>query len=159
MDPKFVYWTLASLNMAVLVALGWLGVAAIRRSEVARHRRRMLGAVALVGLFLVSYLGKLAFLGREQLALWEPTYVWVLRFHEVCVGLMLLAMGTAVFQALALGLPLGASDPRSEKALSGVRLHRRAGWTAVLAATLGVLSAGVVLYGMYQRLPASTLGL
>jgi hypothetical protein len=30
-------------------------------------------------------------------------------------------------------------------------LHRRAGWTAVTAAWLGVITAALVLAGMYQR--------
>lgn len=155
LDPKLIYWTWAWINMVVIVAIAAAGVRRIRRGEILRHRRRMLTAAALVLLFLVSYVFKVILLGREPLETWSPGHVWVLRFHELCVAVMLVAGSTAVYLARRLGLATDA--PRQENPAAqqrGRRLHRRAGWTAVVAATLGIASAGYVLRGMYERLGA-----
>jgi uncharacterized membrane protein YozB (DUF420 family) len=140
-DPKVVFWTAALVNMGLAVALALAGVARVRRGEIAAHRRFMLSAAALVGLFLVAYVAKLAFLGREQLSLWDPRYVWTLRFHEACV----LTMVIAGVRAVRLGEIGGFRD--AERA----RVHRRAGRIALISAALGVLTASYVLYGMYER--------
>jgi len=69
---------------------------------------------------------------------------------------MVLAGATSLRLALKLELerPLGA--PRTGldvPALArGVRIHRSAGWVAIGAGALGVLTAGYVLLGFYQRL-------
>ncbi|MGH2899687.1 MAG: DUF420 domain-containing protein, partial [Solirubrobacteraceae bacterium] len=101
----------------------------------------MLTAAALVGLFLVAYLAKVGMLGREQLELWERRYVWTLRFHETCVAVMVIAGARAIW--------LGAREGFRDAARA--RSHRRAGWTAVVSAVLGVMSAGYVLLGMFER--------
>ncbi len=141
-DPKLVYWTAALVNMGIALGLAVAGVRRVRRRDVAGHRRFMLGATALVGLFLVSYVAKVAWLGRERLELWDPRYVWTLRFHETCVLTMVIAGG----RALWLGAREGFRD--SERAW----VHRRAGRIALISAGLGVLSATYVLYGMYERM-------
>ncbi len=141
LDPKLAYWTAALANMLAIVALAIVAVRRIRRREIAGHRRLMLSAAALVALFLVSYLAKVSLLGREQLELWDPRYVWTLRFHEACVAILVLAGS----RALWLGAREGFRDA------SRARSHRRAGRTAVVSALLGVASAGYVLFGMYER--------
>jgi hypothetical protein len=65
-DPKLVYWTAALTNLAVIIACLLSGAAHIRRGDLRGHRHRMLGAAALVALFLVSYALKLVLLGRED---------------------------------------------------------------------------------------------
>jgi len=147
-DPKLLYWTWAWANMAVVVGLAFSGVREIRRHAIARHRRRMLTAAALVLVFLLSYVCKTALLGYEELELWEPTFVYVLRVHEVCIFTMLLAGGTAVYLARRLRLAAGAE---SNPGARGLRRHRRAGWTALISGTLGLLTSAYVLFGMYQR--------
>lgn len=153
MDPKLLYWTGAFANMGLIVALAWAGVRQRRRGDIARHRRRMLAAAALVGLFLVSYAVKLALLGREPLELWEREEVWILRAHETCVAAMLLGGGLAAWRGRALGrtrsVTRDPADPLAPAPLA--RGHRRAGWLAVVAAVLGFASAGLVLLGMYLR--------
>ena len=155
MDPNVMYWTGAWLNMAAVVGLALFGVRHVRRREIARHRRFMLSAAGLVILFLASYGIKLATLGREQLDLWASTYVSVLRFHELCIAVMVVAGITAIYLALRLRL-IEAADG-SQGAYEGplrlarLQLHRRAGKSAVYAAILGLSSAAVVLYGMYAR--------
>ena len=149
MDPNVAYWTGAWLNMLVIVGLAAAGVRHARRSDYARHRRCMLGAVALVLGFLVSYGLKVSLLGREQLELWAPPYVYLLRFHELCIAVLVLAGGFGLTLALRRGMPVASGSDRERTH----RRHRRAGWTAVTGAVLGVLSATWILWGMYARLP------
>ncbi len=143
LDPKLVYWTAALANMIAIVALASFGVLRARRREIAGHRRLMLGAAVLVALFLVSYVAKVWLLGREQLELWDARYVQALRFHETCVLAMVLVGTRAIW--------LGAKSGFTNRARA--RSHRLAGRTALIAAALGVASAGYVLMGMYARLP------
>jgi uncharacterized membrane protein YozB (DUF420 family) len=103
----------------------------------------MLSAAALVALFVVSYVAKVWLLGREPLELWDARYVFVLRFHETCVLVMVLAG----LRAIWLGSRSGFGDPVR------ARSHRRAGRTALVSAGLGVASASYVLLGMYERAP------
>jgi len=156
LDANSAYWTGAWINMLVLVACALTGTRAASRQEIDRHRRRMWAAVSLVVLFVLSYAGKLAFLGREDLEVWERSFVYVLRFHELCVLAMVLAGATALRLALRLELerPLGEARAALDAAglARGVHLHRRAGWVAVGAGVLGVITAGYVLWGFYQRL-------
>jgi uncharacterized membrane protein YozB (DUF420 family) len=153
MDPKVLYWTAAFANMAVIVALAVRGVLQVRGGDAAGHRRSMLTCLALVVAFLVSYGLKVAFLGRENLELWSPLYVNTLRFHETCVLAMVIAGGVALHRGRALRrtrtFSRVASDPPARPAT--VRLHRRAGRTAIASLVLAVTSAGVVLFGMYAR--------
>ncbi len=151
-DAKVAYWTGALVNMGAAVALAALGVRRIRAGEIARHRRLMLAAGVLVVGFLISYLAKVALLGREALETWEPRFVHVLRFHELCVAFMVLGGGTALVLAVTgrFAQLCAVSDPA--RRTRRVRIHRIAGWTAVVASVLGVVSAGYVLYGMYARL-------
>lgn len=153
MDPKLVYWTWALINMVLLLTVAASGVRAVRQRRIATHRRRMLTAIGLVALFVVSYPFKVAWLGREGLDVWSASFVTVLRIHEGCVGTMLLAGCVAFVQARRLGLgatqpgPAGSSAARDR----GVLLHRRAGWVAVISGALGVVTASYVLAGMYLR--------
>ena len=151
-DPKVAYWTAAFANMLAAVTLAVIGVRRIQRAEVAGHRRMMKTAALLVLLFVLSYGVKLAVLGREALQLWEPRFVNVLRFHELCVATMVLAGSRALYLATTRHL---ADPPAPENAAArahSARSHRRAGWTALVASALGAVTAGYVLYGMYARL-------
>ena len=94
-------------------------------------------------LFLVSYVLKLAFLGREALSTWSAVSVNVLRFHELCVLAMLLAGGTALFLGRRLA-PSGASRARPatrRRPPRSLRRHRLAGRTALVGAILGAATA------------------
>lgn len=155
MDARALYWTGAFVNFGVITALAIYGVAKIRRGEVTRHRRSMLACVALVVAFLVSYVLKLALLGRENLAVWSDFHVNNLRFHETCVLLMLVAGGVALTRARKMRSTRSVTrDPASPPARrSTLRWHHRAGWTGVVSAVLGLVTAGIVLLGMYARQP------
>lgn len=153
MTPNLLYWTAAFANMLVIVFLASIGVRERRRGRIRQHRRDMLIAAGLVGVFLVSYVLKLFLLGREDMKSWSGNAVWTLRFHELCVLTMLVAGGVAARRGSALGRTRAASrDPADPPPPPGTALgHRRAGWTAVVAAALGLLSAALVLAGMYER--------
>jgi len=153
MDGKLIYWTAAFANMLVIVALALLGVRAVRRGRVLLHRRCMLLASGLVIGFVVSYFFKVALLGREELERWSTASVVVLRIHEFCVFTMLLGGVAAGSRAFAMrGDPIVRGTPTALPRNAGLRMwHRRAGWTAVTGALLGVLTAALVLAGMYSR--------
>lgn len=153
MNANLAYWTVALGNMALVVAFAWRGVRQVRRGEVACHRRSMSAAGALVLLFVLSYVAKVALLGREDRSAWAVGDVATLYVHESCVGVMLVAGVGAGLQALRLrrtrrvtGAP---ADPPAAPAT--LRRHRRFGWTAVVAAALGLATAAAVLWGMYRR--------
>ncbi|MEE3329701.1 MAG: DUF420 domain-containing protein [Myxococcota bacterium] len=153
MDAKLGFWCLALLNMSVLVTFIARGVMQIRRGEVAAHKRSMITATSLVGLFLVSYLLKASLLGKEDLSVWSEFHVWNLRIHESFVLMMLLAGGFAIWRASKMAgmrnVTKNREDPLAPETL--VRLHTRAGWTAVVSAALGLATAAVVLAGMLGR--------
>jgi uncharacterized membrane protein YozB (DUF420 family) len=152
-DAGVLYWTGAFANMLVVAGLAVHGVRCARRRELQRHARAMRGAALLVGLFLLSYVAKVALLGREARDRWSPQALGTLRFHELCVFAMLIAGALA----LTLGTRLrrtrlftaDADDPPAAVALR--RRHRLAGRVALAGALLGAASAGLVLAGMYAR--------
>lgn len=156
MTPALAYWTWAFLNMLVALALALSGVRRARSRDFAGHRKRMRTAAMLVVLFVVSYPVKLLFLGREPVDTWESHHVWILRFHELCVALMLIGGAVALRMGGRIGVAPGRA--RSEAVGDGAerseavrRLHRRFGRTAVIAGLFGVATAFYVLAGMYER--------
>lgn len=149
MDPKLVYWTLALVDLGAVAACLLAGVRRIRRRDVPGHQRRMLAACALVGLFLVSYLGKLIFLGREDRAQWTALDRALLYTHELCVATALVAGAVAGICAWRLRgtvpLPDGPPTRRIHRA------HRVAGRVAVVSCLFAFVTAIFVLTGMYAR--------
>lgn len=154
MDARFLFWSGALLNMALMFGLLFNGVRQVRQGNVQAHRRSMIGAASLVLAFLVAYLLKATLIGKEDFSRWSVPDVWILRFHEMCVLLMLLAGIVALTRARRLRGTQNATadrdDPMAPEPL--VRSHTRAGWTAVSAAALGLVTAAIVLIGMYGRL-------
>jgi uncharacterized membrane protein YozB (DUF420 family) len=153
MDPKLWFWTAALIDLTAVAALAARGVRHVRRGDVARHRRCMTASAALVFLFLFAYAGKLWLLGRENLAVWSPGDVLVLHVHETCVAVMLAGGALAGQRAWRMRRTRRVTgDPASPVTPRGwLRLHRGAGWAAVVAAGLGWATAGLVLLGMYRR--------
>jgi uncharacterized membrane protein YozB (DUF420 family) len=151
-DAKLAFWCAALANLGLLVGCAASGVRAIRRGDVRTHRRRMLASASLVGLFLASYLVKVAVLGREDRSLWSGLDRAVLYLHESCVAAMLFGGSYAVWRAARFRARLGPelALPR-DGALPGRLPHRRAGWVAVIGAALAFVTAGGVLAGMFAR--------
>jgi uncharacterized membrane protein YozB (DUF420 family) len=139
--------------MAAVVALAVRGVRAIRRNDVAVHRRSMTAAGWLVAAFLGSYLVKRLVLGPEELAVWSRTARINLFVHESFVAVMLLMGGAALVLGRRLGRTRRVSgslaDPPASPA--AVKRHRRYGWIAVVAAGFGLLTACGILAGMFSR--------
>jgi uncharacterized membrane protein YozB (DUF420 family) len=141
------FWSAALANMALALTCTYFGVARIRRGRIAEHRRFMLTAAGLVGLFLVSYVAKVILVGREDFSTWTLGERGVLWFHEACVFTMLAAGAWAVFLATQNRF----ADADLERPAKAARSHRRAGRTAIVAATVGLGSAAVVLWRMFQH--------
>jgi len=155
MDAKTWFWTAALLNMALMAGIAVRGIRLASRGEVARHRRHMLVAVALVFVFIGSYVLKVVFLGHEDFDTWSPAAVHTLRFHELCVLVMIVGGGIALQRGHRMRASREATgDPSAAPAPAQVlRLHRLAGRIAVGSAILGFLAACLVLAGMIARLP------
>ncbi|MDG2050337.1 MAG: hypothetical protein P8M78_09260 [Myxococcota bacterium] len=154
MDAKVAYWTAAFVNLGVLTGFATVGALRARRGEIARHRRAVTVAAVLVLVFLASYPFKLWFLGRENLLLWGTGDVWLLRVHEACVLVMLIAGTTAIVRGRRLARTAPYADgPEAPPVPRDLRSrHLFAGRLAILAAGAGWLTAGLVLAGMYGRL-------
>ena len=154
MDPKVLYWTFAFINMGFVVGLASYGFVQLKGGNPSRHRAMMITATCLVSGFIVSYLFKLQFLGREDLSIWSGAAILILRFHETCVLTMVIAGGLALRWGRQLretrSYSLNLEDPLAESPL--VRRHHRAGQVALSSAALGFTSAGFVLAGMYARM-------
>jgi uncharacterized membrane protein YozB (DUF420 family) len=128
-------------------------VRAIRRGEVRAHRWLMLVASALVGVFLASYLFKVASLGKEDRSAWTALDHAILYTHELCIAVMLLAGGTALFRAWRFRRALGPAlaIPPGADSLPGRAQHRRAGRIATWAGLFAFLTAIGVWTGMLLR--------
>ena len=137
----------------VVLAVALTGVRQVRRGEVAKHKRSMALAGILVAAFLVSFLVKSAFLGREDFALWSAFHVNNLRVHETFVLFMLVAALVAVNRARRMKDSYNVTRDRSAAPAPEevVRWHRRAGWTAIVCGGFGFATAVVVLAGMIGR--------
>ena len=153
MDPKLLYWSLALANMAALVGFAAAGIRAVRRGEIARHRRCMTIAAWLVGAFLVSYLVKRVAAGPEELAVWSLAARVNLYVHESFVATMLVAGGTALTLGRRLARTRRVTGREGDPLPSAAQLqrHRRFGWVAVIASAFGLLTAYGILAGMFER--------
>jgi len=151
MDPKLLYWCGALVNLGLMLAGAGVGVARVRRGDVAGHRRMMLGAAALVVLFFVSYGFKVALLGKEDRSLWTALDFAVLYVHELCIATMLVGGALAVLRARRFRSHLGPALELPAEPLPGGSAHRRAGRVAGLGAALAFVTAFAVLAGMFAR--------
>lgn len=153
MDPKLIFWTCALADLGAVCGTALFGVRYVKRGEIARHKRAMKTASLLIVVFLVSYVLKLVFLGREDMSTWTSFDVWVLRIHELFVFQMLTGGSIAWIQARKLLktrlVTHDSNDPAPDSRT--VRIHRLAGRTAVAGSVFAFLLAIGVLTGMYGR--------
>jgi len=153
MDPKLLFWTAGIADLGAVCLTAALGVRYARRGEIARHKRSMKLASLLVVAFLVSYLVKVQFLGREDMSAWTTLDLWVLRIHELFVMQMLIGGVVAWIQGRKL-LPtrLVTHDPNDPVPDSKtLQIHRLAGRTGVIGSILAFMMALGILAGMYFR--------
>lgn len=127
--------------MALLVGTALRGRRAILRGDTQQHRRLMHWAALFVVIFLLSYVAKVLFLGKEDLAQWSPGDRWVLYIHETFVLIMILAGAWARFWARRF--------PGWKTAQAG--RHRWVGRIAILAGLFGWGTALWVFAGMVRR--------
>lgn len=152
MDPKLLFWSLSLANLGAVVWCVRRGIAQVRSGRIAEHRRSMLAAAALIGLFLLAYVGKVFVLGREDRSAWTALDYTVLYVHETCVAVMLLAGAFALFRTRRFRGALGTNFERTAGvALDGVEGHRTSGRFAAWGALLAFVTAGGVLAGMFLR--------
>jgi len=152
-DPHLLFWTGALAVLAAVVASAASGVRAIRRGRLARHRRRMLTASALVAVFLAAYVAKVIVLGHEDRSEWSAADVLVLRIHEVGIAAMLGGGALAGLFAYRFRHSVAGRDvlPAPERKLAARASHRRAGWAALAGGILALATACLMLAGMYAR--------
>ena len=153
MDPKILFWTAATADLGAVCLIAVHGVRHARRGEIARHKRSMKIAALLVVAFLVSYLVKVQFLGREDMSAWTTLDLWVLRIHELFVTQMLIGGVVAWVQGRKL-LPtrLVTHNPKDPVPDSKtLQIHRIAGRTAVIGSILAFVMALGILTGMVLR--------
>ena len=154
MNPNLAFWTAALIDLLAIVALVAIGIRNIRRGKLSQHRRCMKTAAALVACFLGGYPLKLLWLGRERLAEWSEPAVAILRIHEFWVFAMLVGGVIALIFSRKMHRSRSALAQLPNTALASsrtIRRHRRAGWSAAIAAGLVLLTAAIVLAGMYER--------
>lgn len=151
MDPKLLYWTLALVNLGVIVWCVRRGIQLIREGRVASHRRHMLSAALLIGLFLLSYVGKVIWLGKEDRSAWSGLDYTILYVHETCVAAMLLFGAAALYRAWRFRGALGPNLELPVGPVPGGVQHGRMGRIAAWGAWLSFLTAGGVLAGMFLR--------
>ena len=154
MNPSLAFWTAALIDLLAIVALVAIGIRNIRRGNLSRHRRCMKSAAALVACFLGIYPIKVFWFGRERLTEWSEQAVAVLRIHEFCVFVMLVGGLSALILSRKMHPNRNrlAHLPDAPLASSRtLRRHRMAGWTAAIGAGLALLTAAIVLAGMYER--------
>ena len=149
MDPKLLFWTFALLNLAVITGCGLHAIRAVRQGDVRTHRRMMLVATALVGVFLGSYVVKVAALGKEDRSAWTAVDYAILYTHELCITVMLIAGAVALFETWRFHRSLG---PDLQIPTDGsTRTHTKAGAVAKWSGLLAFLTAIGVWAGMLLR--------
>jgi uncharacterized membrane protein YozB (DUF420 family) len=152
MDPKLLFWSLALVNLGLVLWCVRRGIALVRAGEVAAHRRHMLSAAALIVLFLLSYVGKVFWLGKEDRSAWTGLDHGVLYVHETCIAVMLIAGGVALYRAWRFRAALGPNlELPTDAPLEGAASHGRAGRIAAWSALFSFVTAGGVLLGMFLR--------
>ncbi len=149
MDPKLLFWTVALVDTWLVVVVALTGVARAFGGDEESHRRHMLLAASLVGLFVLAYAIKLLVLGREDPGLWPPWTISLLRIHEVFVFVMLVAGGRAGFLAWTFRKLEALPDFDAGRVRELRGSHRQAGSTAVFCAFFGAVTASGVLIGMF----------
>jgi hypothetical protein len=111
-------------------------------------------AAVLVACFLGIYPIKVLWFGRESLPEWSGQAIAILRIHELCVFAMLLSGVIALILSRKMHRNRSELTHLPDAPLASnrtLRRHRKAGWTAAIAAGLAFLTAAIVLAGMYER--------
>lgn len=150
MTWNLIFWFYAYGLTFVALFLAYTGVAAVRKGDLARHRALLNMACSLIIFFVISYVFKMVFLGREDKSEWDVIYKIVLYIHEALIATMLVTGAWARWLAFKFRDSLFAQQlPTEHEAMR--QKHRTLGLWCIYSATLALLTASVILYGMVQR--------
>lgn len=150
MTPKLLFWLYAFLLTCTIMVAATKGIASARRGAYDQHRIWMNRAGSLIVAFVLSYVLKVIFLGKEDLDTWANVYVVILRIHESFIGLMLICGGYA--RLLARKFQHTINDhPLNDRWQRMRRRHAILGKISVAAAAAALLTASGLIIGMLQR--------
>lgn len=150
MTPRTWFWLYAFALTAAIIAVAAIGVRHARKGNYQTHRARMNAVCWMVLVFVLSYVLKVAFLGKEDLDTWETGYVVTLRVHESFIAIMLVCGGYTRLLAHRFRRSLDATRIQSEFAAMR-RRHRLLGRVAIVAAIAAMATATALIVGMMQR--------
>lgn len=150
MNSNLIFWFYAYAVTVCALVFAFRGVGRAKKGQLEAHRKDMIRACNLIILFVLSYVFKVLFLGREDKSSWESTYLWILYIHEALIGLMLVTGVWARILAAKLATTLTDPNP-SDMILTLRRKHAKIGRTCIIAAVCALFTAAIILYGMWQR--------
>ena len=163
MDAHLTFWTGALIVLGFASACVSAGFVQIRLKNYIWHRRLMQAATVLIVIFLVGYALKLFFLGRENFQYWTSSDLRVLHIHESFMLLLILCIAGNIYLKQRFVVAIEPAEPGEPGSSPGGqvefrrgedrarRWHRRLGRVAVIATLFGLLTAAIVLQGMYRR--------
>jgi uncharacterized membrane protein YozB (DUF420 family) len=158
MNPNLIFWAGALCDLGLAAVCISAGFLQIRAQNYIWHQRLMRAATVLIVIFLIGYVFKLVFLGKEDFSDWTPNDLLVLYIHESFMFVLILCGAAALYLQRKFvkaiehldAPPAGRVEFRSGEDRAR-RWHRWLGRSAVIAALFGLLTAAVVLQGMYRR--------
>ena len=150
MNVNLAFWVFAYALTLLSIIIAFSGVGAAKKGDFETHRKRMTLACNLILFFVLSYVVKMFALGREDKSQWTTIYLVVLYIHETLIGGMLVS-GT-ISRVLAYKFRDSLSgDTVSPLDIKRRKTHARAGKMCIMFAISALITAAVVLYGMFVR--------
>lgn len=148
LNAKLGFWLYVWVLTLSAILIAIKGIRKAGKGEYHAHQKQMDLAIRLILFFVLTYVAKLIFLGRENLANWSSVYITVLRIHETFIAIMLLSGGYVRF--LARQFSLNSSQPSASEQAARKR-HRLLGKVCISAALCGLGTATFLIYGMMAR--------
>jgi uncharacterized membrane protein YozB (DUF420 family) len=142
-SASFFFWLTTWVWMTFVLLRAIVAVSAARQRELRRHERIMKQNLGFLFLFVLLYVGKIGWLGKEPVSTWPILLQTTLRIHEVFIALMLVSGGFSLGAALK-----GKGAASGTEAGTHWRKHRQLGYVAMGAGLCAYLTASIVLAGM-----------
>ena len=150
MTMKLAYWVFAYFLTIAAVAVALNGISHVKKGDIQTHLKRMVFSNNLILFFVVTYVFKMTFLGREDKSQWSTLYLVILYVHEAFIGFMLISGVYARVMARRFKSSLEASDIPEQHQIWRQK-HKTAGKLTLLFAILAIITATGVLHGMFSR--------
>lgn len=147
---NLAYWTFAYIWTILAVLVAFRAVGHVKAGKIQAHRRLMVGASNMMIFFVLTYVAKVLILGREDKSNWESFYLITLYIHEAFIGLMLVFGTLGRLTARHFGKDID-SQKLAKIDVKLRRQHKLRGKLTLYFAILAIITATVVLYGMYAR--------